>query len=98
MDRYSYETIELLKEQVEGWRQRHAHETSRGGSPAHEIRFYPIVVSFADLPDPKERAYFMNLHTSFFLPNEAIDRLREVGGRLLAKEPLYQSFLDDLQK
>lgn len=98
MDRYSYETIELLKEQVEGWRQRHAHETSRDGAPAREIRFYPIVVSFADLPDPKERAYFMNLHTSFFLPDEAIDRLRDVGGRLLAKEPLYQAFLNDLRK
>lgn len=96
MDRYSYETIELLKEQVEGWRQRHARETAGAAQPTREVRFYPIVVSFADLPNPKEREYFMNLHTSFFLPDEAIDRLREVGGRLLTNAPLFQAFLQDL--
>ena len=35
-------------------------------------------VSFDAIPDPKERAYFMNLPTSFVLLPEDVDRLREV--------------------
>ncbi len=33
-------------------------------------------VSFDAVPDPEERAYFMNLPTSFALTDEAVDRLR----------------------
>lgn len=37
-------------------------------------------ISFDAIPDPKERASFMNLPTSFALPPEDVDRLREVAG------------------
>lgn len=96
MDRYSYETIELLKEQVERWKIRQM--LSRGaGLTTRETRFYPIVVGFSALKDPKERNYFMNQPTSFFLADTAVDRLREVGGRLLRESSIYQSFLKDLR-
>ena len=45
--------------------------------------FDAIDVSFDSIDDLEERRYFMNLPTSFVLPPEAVDRLRDLGGRLL---------------
>ncbi len=53
-------------------------------------------VSFDAIPDPKERAYFMNLPTSFVLPADDIDRLREVAGQLLRRSTEYGSLVLDL--
>ena len=55
-----------------------------------------IEVSFDDLEEEDERAYFNALPTSFNLPAEDIDRLREAGGRLLRSSPDYQRLLRDL--
>jgi NTE family protein len=53
-------------------------------------------VSFDAILDPKERAYFMSLPTSFVLPAEEVDRLREVAGRVLRQSPDFQSVLREL--
>lgn len=94
MDRYSYETIELLKEQVTGWRDRAQRSRGEGGGPG--IEFYPIIVSFEMLKDPEERHFFMNQPTSFRLPDEDVDALREVGGRILRESGTFQAFVKDL--
>ena len=52
-------------------------------------------VSFDEIGDPKERDYFMNLPTTFVLPAEDVDRLREVAGRLLRESQDYQSLVRD---
>jgi NTE family protein len=98
VDRYSQETIELLKEQIERWRGRQIIERGPGSSPQKEVRFYPIVVGFSEIQDPAEQRYYMNQPTSFFLSSEAVDKLRGVGGQLLRESPLYQAFLTDLHK
>jgi hypothetical protein len=38
----------------------------------------------------------MNLPTSFVLEEEEVDRLVEVGGRLLRQSPVYQELLGQL--
>ena len=48
------------------------------------------------IPDPEERQYFLNRPTSFVLPDEAVDRLREIAGRLLRASPEYQALVRDL--
>jgi NTE family protein len=53
-------------------------------------------VSFDAISDPKERAYFMDLPTSFVLPAEAIDRLREIAGRLLRQSAEYETIVREL--
>jgi NTE family protein len=53
-------------------------------------------VSFDAISDPKERAYFMDLPTSFVLPAEAIDRLREIAGRLLRQSAEYETIVHEL--
>jgi NTE family protein len=97
MDRYSYETVELLKEQVEQWRARQREHKGKLLSNQSEIRFYPVIVSFADLTNANERAYFLNQPTSFYLPDQAVDRLKEVGGRLLRQSATFKDFLKDLK-
>ena len=93
LDRYSYETIELLKEEVERWRVGQA-AVPGAVQPPPQIR--AIVVGFGNLTDPEERRYFMNQPTSFRLPDEVVDRIREVGGRLLRESAEYRAFLGDL--
>ncbi len=53
-------------------------------------------VSFDEIRDPQERADFMNLPTSFVLPAEDVDRLREVAGRLLRQSEDYRSVVREL--
>lgn len=93
MDRYSAETLELLREQLARWR-----DLAKAGSrlpSATELQFFPVEISFFGIPDPEERRYFLNQPTSFHLPDEAVDRLREVGGRLLRDSPDFRAFVRD---
>ena len=53
-------------------------------------------VSFEAIRDPQERDYFMNLPTTFVLPPGDIDKLREVGGRLLRQSAEYESVVREL--
>lgn len=102
MDRYSYETIEHFHQQVQQWQQRvngHSSATNPLGSSAipRTIEFYPILINFTDIPDKDERRYFLNLPTSFALPDGDVDKLRDIGGRLLRQAPIYQQLLRDLE-
>ncbi len=93
MSRYSYETVELLREKVVQWG---ALADARRGQ-TNSLEFYLIEVSFDELADAGEREYFQNLKTSFTLPAEAVDRLRDVGGRLLRESAEYKRLLRDLR-
>ena len=61
-----------------------------------KIGFEVLDVSFDAIRDPKERAYFLNLPTSFVLSADEVDRLREIAGRLLRQSPEYQSVVREL--
>ena len=101
IDRYSFETVELMKDRAEivKWRRELlvARKRLAGASEAQAEASVPKIslevldVSFDAIRDPKERAYFMNLPTSFVLPPEEVDRLREVAGRLLRQSAEYES-------
>ena len=106
IERYSFETVETMKDIAEIWKWRRELLVDRarlaGKTEAQAEASVPKVslevldVSFEAIPDPKERAYFMNLPTSFVLPAEDIDRLREVAGRLLRQSAEYQSVVREL--
>jgi len=103
IERYSFETVETMKDRAEimGWRRELQVARARlaGASEAQAEASVPKVslqvldVSFDAVSDPAERAYFMNLPTSFALPAEAIDRLRELPGRLLRDSAGYRSLV-----
>ncbi|MGE4182660.1 MAG: patatin-like phospholipase family protein, partial [Limisphaerales bacterium] len=95
MDRYSIETQELLREQLTRWRA--AQRDGRGRS-VHPLEFFPIEISFSAIEDAAERRYFYNQPTSFFLSDTAVDRLRDVGGRLLRESADFKAFLADFDR
>jgi NTE family protein len=106
IDRYSFETVETMKDRAEivKWRRdlRVAQARLAGVTEAEaEARFPKVTlevidVTFDAIADPKERARFMNLPTSFVLPPDEIDQLREVAGRLLRQSPEYEKVVREM--
>jgi hypothetical protein len=86
MYRYNFETIELLRGAADDWSRQAA---KRG----HRLDTYVSEVAFGDLGDLEERDFFNGVATSFDLDDETIDRLIEVGGRLLRESPEFRSFM-----
>ena len=99
IDRYSYESINLLNDIVSRWtlerrlalaEARLAGKTELADALSRPlIDLYTIDVSFKDIANPDERRYFENLPTSFTLSPEAVDKLRNIAGRVLRKSPAY---------
>lgn len=88
LDRYSFETLELVKEQFEDWQRE-----LKGRS---EIHLYPIMINFTNFRDLAERRFFLNLPTSFVLPPTDVDKLKDAGHRLLRQNRAYRELLADL--
>lgn len=106
IERYSFETVETMKDRAEivNWRRQLLVAQARlaGASEAEaELRFPKVTldvldVSFDALRDPEQRAYLMNLPTSFVLPADDVDRLREAAGQLLRQSDDYQAIIRTL--
>jgi NTE family protein len=108
IDRFSFETVETMKDRAEimSWRRELLVAKARlaGATEAQAEKSVPkislqvIDVSFDAIEEPKERTYFMNLPTSFVLPAEDIDRLRDVAGELLRQSADYQTIVKHFGK
>ena len=106
IERYSYETIETMKDIAEIWKWRRellvAEKRFAGATLAEAEASVPKVslevvdISFDTIPDPAERTYFMNLPTSIVLPDEAVDRLVEEAGQLMRQSVEYRSIVHDM--
>jgi NTE family protein len=108
IDRYSYESVELLKDLAQRWSDKRrlavaelrlqgmAQQEAEARVPA--VNFDAIDISFDAIADPAERRYFMELPTSFQLQDEAVDRLREVAGRLLRTDPRFKNLIRRAQQ
>lgn len=106
IERYSLETIELLKDRaaVMSWRRElqvanarlagATQEEAEASVPVIDIRL--VEVSFDRVIDPQKRSHLKNLPTSFVLPAEDVDQLRDVAGELLRQSPDYQKLLQEL--
>jgi NTE family protein len=107
IDHYSYEAVELLKDIAARWEKDRKTRDLAGCStnkdspvcaalrvPQAEI--YAIDVSFAALPDAKERDYLNQQPTSFVLPAEAVDRLRAAAGTIILASPEFQRLVKDV--
>jgi NTE family protein len=103
IDRFSFETIETMKDQVQimTWRRELLVAKARlaGASEAEAEARLPKVslnvlnISFDAIRDPRERAYFMDLPTSFVLPPEDVDRLRDMAGQIMRESEEYDSIV-----
>ena len=61
-----------------------------------DATIYAIDVSFAALKDKAEIEYLNQLPTSFYLPDEAVDRLRAAAGKAIMASPDFQRLLKDM--
>jgi len=106
IDRYSGESVELLKDIAARWRVlremrdsvvfvKPAGEAAKYVNNAPNADIYPIDVSFLALKDPAEREYLNQLPTSFVLPDEAVDRLRAAAARIILESPELQRLARD---
>ena len=103
IDHYSYESLDLVNDIVARWNVERdlavARARLQGASEAEaeanvpRLDLYTVDVSFDAIANPETRSYFENLPTSFVLPDEAVDRLREVGGQLLRQSPRYHELV-----
>ena len=103
IERYSFETIELMKDRaaIVGWRRDLAVARKRlaGMSEAEaeaavpRIDLHVMEVSFDRIADPARRRDFQDLPTSFVLPEEDVDELRRVAGELMRQSPEYKAIL-----
>ena len=107
IDHYSYEAVELLKDISARWNKDRQTRNLAGCSTNNnapvcasirvpEAEIYAIDVSFAGLPDAKEREYLNQQPTSFVLPAEAVDRLRAAAGTIIQASPEFQRLLNDI--
>ena len=88
--RYNFETVELLRESTIRW----ARQAAKDGQV---MTPHVAEVAFDSLSDPEERKYFNSVKTSFKLDDETIDRLIEVGGRLLRESSDFKEFLAEFK-
>jgi len=106
IDRYSYETVELLRDIMARWelmravRDSAAFDRSKDARVAGLInapaaKLYAVDVSFAALKDRKEFEYLNDLPTSFSLTDEQVDRLVAAAARILLESPDFQRLLKD---
>jgi len=86
VDRITLDGVEQVRDKLAAW------ESEGPGR-----RAYLAQVTFANLKDPSERAYFTQIKTRLQLPKDQVDKVREVAGRLLREAPAFQRLLADLK-
>jgi NTE family protein len=106
LQRYSFETVETMKDRAEMWaRQRElrvARERLAGATAAEaaakvrNVELNVLDISFDAIADPEERQRFLSLPTSFSLPADDVDGLREVAGKLMRQSLDYGVIVDAL--
>jgi NTE family protein len=100
-ERVNHRSLELFRQMLDDWRRKareRAAATPRYAAGWHPPLpdYYLVTVVFEDIPHRQERYFFQNLPTSFHLPDETVDRLTDVGGRLLRESSEFQRLLGDI--
>ncbi|WP_170142069.1 patatin-like phospholipase family protein [Thioalbus denitrificans] len=98
INRYSFETLELLRSHMELWR-REVIQQRCGARPepgCAEIDFHLVEVNLGSISDPAERARLQGLPTSFRLPAQDVDALRLAARSVLEHSPAYRQLLHAL--
>lgn len=88
LDRFSFETLELMKNAISDWKENIGDRDA--------IEFYPVMINFTNFEDANDRRFFLNLPTSFVLPGTDVDKLTDAGSRLLRQNDEYRRFLTDI--
>jgi NTE family protein len=98
VDRYSFETKELLRANLEQWSAdiRTHRQPANGSRESPGIDFYLVDVDFEALQDATEREYLQRLPTRLSLPPTAVDRVRKSARTLLESDTDFSRLLRDI--
>lgn len=97
IDRYSFETKELLAANFERWAADIKQQRKLAGDAAGEdLEFVMVDVDFAALADRTEREELMRIPTTWSLDIETVARVRGAARTLLEESRSFQGLLHDL--
>ncbi len=107
---YNFETVALLRESFKRWsdevRTGRCNDpryrvdkagNSSGKGACDDIEFYLVEVNFDSIADESERSFLKQLPTSFKLPPESVDKLRDAAHTSLVESKEFQRLLNDLK-
>ena len=111
LDQYSYETMELLRNNMSRWREEISaglcgeepplkemkEQDNSGTTPACAAQTYLIDVNFDRLKDESESEHLKRLPTSFRLKAGDIDRLKDAAKKILTESADFNRLVDDMQ-
>ena len=106
IDRYSYDTVETMKDIQAHWASLREIRDAIKPYPAlaeklpsvmraPDINIRVIDVSFGVIPEKAERDYLNTLPTSFVLDDEAVDRLRAAAKNAILVSPEIRRLMDN---
>ena len=97
INRYSFDTITLLRQGVENVRLRLRTTPRTADNPfAPDADVYFINASLNEVDDPDERLALMKIPTTMYLTDPQIDRLLLAASRLIRNDPEFQRLMRDL--
>ena len=102
VSRYNFETLELLRQSAAKWAQdirtnRCLQTSGTAASKCGDIKFYLVEINFDALKNEEERSFLKGTPTSFSLPADVVDRLRDAGVQLLTESAIYRRLLRDMR-
>jgi NTE family protein len=98
INRYSFDTIQLLKIAVARWQQELRTRQRDPDSPfAPDADIYFINASLAEIADSDERTSLMRIPTTLHLTDGQIDRLVRAASRLILQDKEFQRLMKDLE-
>jgi len=89
---YNFETMDLLRRNLK----QLERESAGPGGTRKPIQTYLVEVGFDALPDRAEQMEYADIPTSLQLPEDTVDRLRQVAGRILFSSPEFKKLVNDL--
>ncbi len=99
INRYNFETIELLRSSFANWgrdlRAARCREDSTANKEVacNEVKLHLVEVNFESVRDADTRRALRLMPTSFALPRAAVDQLRGTARELLRDSPAFRQFL-----
>ena len=104
LDRYSFDTLDLLRREIKGWEKSITAVRCKKGSTGSarpdrdcSVKAYLIEVTLDQTPDETERQHLLKLPTSFHLEAEAVDRIKAAARDILSASEDFQRLVTDLQ-
>jgi len=98
INRYSFDTITLLRQGVEKTRVQLRTTPRAADSPfAPDADVYFINAGLSEVADPDERRSLMNIPTTLYLTDPQIDQLLLAASRLIRNDPEFKRLMRDLE-